>query len=29
MIREATLDDREVLVQLIRDSFRDVAQRFR
>ncbi|KGO34935.1 MAG: GNAT family N-acetyltransferase [Desulfoprunum sp.] len=28
MIREATLDDREVLVQLIRDSFRDVAQRF-
>jgi len=28
MIREATLDDREVLAQLIRDSFRDVARRF-
>lgn len=28
MIREATLDDREVLAQLIRDSFRDVAHRF-
>jgi len=28
MIKEATLNDREVLVELIRDSFRDVARRF-
>lgn len=28
MIRQATLDDREILAQLIRDAFRDVAQRF-
>ena len=28
MIREATLNDRDVLVKIIRDSFRDVAERF-
>ena len=28
MIKEATLNDREILVKLIRDSFRDVARRF-
>ena len=28
MIKEATLDDREILAMLIRDSFRDVACRF-
>lgn len=28
MIREAKLSDREVLVRIIRDSFRDVARRF-
>ncbi len=28
MIREATLNDREVLAKMIGDSFRDVAQRF-
>jgi len=28
MIKEATIIDREVLVKLIRDSFRDVAHRF-
>lgn len=28
MIREATLDDREVLAKMIGDSFRDVAKRF-
>lgn len=28
MIKEATLNDREVLVKLIRDSYRDVAHRF-
>ena len=28
MIKEATLNDREILVKLIRESFRDVARRF-
>lgn len=28
MIKKATIDDREVLVTLIRDAFRDVAHRF-
>lgn len=28
MIKEATLNDREVIVKIIRDSFRDVAYRF-